>query len=139
MTAQFLWLVTGLLLCAIEALFPTAFVALVMGISALLVAIVAPWISLNLQILLWLVGSLLGIWASRRFIRASPEVQWDDREATTLTEILPGQMGRVFYEGNSWAARCEDVEATIPSKHMVVVVGRRGTTLLVRLDRSLQP
>jgi membrane protein implicated in regulation of membrane protease activity len=138
MSAQFVWLVIGLSLCAIEALIPTAFVALVLGISALFVAIAAQWVSVNLQIMLWIVFSLAGIWMSRSLVRPSPEVQWDDREGTTLTEIPPGQSGRVLYEGNSWSARCEDLDVTIAPDQTVLIVGRRGTTLLVLPDHSLQ-
>jgi membrane protein implicated in regulation of membrane protease activity len=55
----------------------------------------------------------------------------DSKEAETLTEILPGEAGRVLYEGNSWRARCEDDKLAIPPKQKVYVVRREGTTLIV--------
>lgn len=134
MESQTLWLLLGISLCLVEAVIPTAFVALVLGLSALMVAIVAQWFPLNLQVLLWIGLSLLGVWISRGFVRPHRDAKWDAKEGETLTEILPGQVGRVLYEGNSWAARCEDPEVTIPAHQSVLVVGRKGTTLLVLPD-----
>ncbi|MBD2326811.1 NfeD family protein [Alkalinema sp. FACHB-956] len=137
MASQTFWLFLGIGLCAVEAVFPTAYVALVMGISALLVAIAAQWLSLNWEVWLWIGLSLLGIWISRTFVPPRKTVKWDDKVGETLTEIQPGQLGRVLYEGNSWAARCEDPEATIPAQQPVLVVGRQGTTLLVLPEGAL--
>jgi membrane protein implicated in regulation of membrane protease activity len=127
-----IWLLIGTGLCLVEVIFPTAFVACVLGISALLVAIVAPLIPVNLQIALWVGLSLLLVWMSRRFVRRTRTGNHlDATEAETLTEITTGSGGRVLYEGNSWAACCEDEGLTIGPNQPVYVVGRRGTTLLV--------
>ncbi len=61
----------------------------------------------------------------------------DSQEAKTLTEIPPGETGRVIYEGNSWQARCEDTSATIPPNQNVIVVGQKGTTLIVLPEKLL--
>jgi len=126
-----IWLLIGLGLCLSEVIIPTAFVAGVMGISALVVAMVATILPLNGQVLLWAGLSALLIWISRRFVRNRPSRVLDATEAETLTEILPGQVGRVLYEGNSWAARCDDHSLTIAPHQRVYVVGREGTTLRV--------
>jgi len=126
-----IWLLIGIGLCLVEFILPTAFVASVMGISAFVVALGSPWVPFSLQILLWMVLSLVLVLLSRRFVRQKAAKKLDATEAETITEILPGKAGRVLYEGNSWAARCEDHSLTIAPNQRVYVVGRRGTTLIV--------
>jgi membrane protein implicated in regulation of membrane protease activity len=137
MTLTTIWLLLGLGLIAIEFLIPTAFIALVMGVAALLVAIVAHWLPLGLQVFLWMGLSGLGI-ALSRGLAANRRSNWDARVGETLTEILPGKVGRVTYEGNSWLARCDDADVTIAPHQPVHIVGRRGTTLLVMPDDGLR-
>jgi membrane protein implicated in regulation of membrane protease activity len=126
-----IWLMAGAMLCLVELVLPTAFIAFVMGVSAIAVAAVSGVLSLNFQIFLWIVLSLLLVYVSRRFVNRKAALKLDATEAETLTEILPGRTGRVLYEGNSWAARCEDTEAVIAAHQRVYIVGRKGTTLLV--------
>jgi len=103
----------------------------VMGLSALVVAAFSKVLPLNLQVLLWMTLSLLAVLASRRLISRRAALKLDATEAETLTEILPGQPGRVLYEGNSWIARCETFDGTIAPHQKVYVVGRKGTTLII--------
>jgi len=127
------WLISGALLCLAELFLPTAFVAFMMGLSAFTVAAISlalPYV--NLQIFLWLVFSTFFVLATRRLIpKGKARAIEDAKEAKTLTEIPPGEAGRVIYEGNSWRARCEDCDAAIPANQNVIVVGRKGTTLIV--------
>lgn len=132
MSPTVLWLILGIALCTIEAVVPTAFIAAVLGLSALIVGLLAPFIpTLGLQIGLWMLISLLLVWISRRFVRRGPAAKMDATQAETLTAIAPGKTGRVLYEGCSWAAQCEDEAATLAPQQTVYVVGRRGTTLIV--------
>ena len=133
MTLTVVWLLVGSILCTLELLLPTAFVQFAMGISALLVAIVSLLVpQFSLQVLLWMVFSLVFVWFSRRLLPSQKKtLMFDATEAETLTEILPGKTGRVLYEGNSWQARCEDTTVTIHPNERIYVVGRQGTTLLV--------
>jgi membrane protein implicated in regulation of membrane protease activity len=126
-----LWLVVGAFLCLIELVLPTAFMAFVMGVSALIMAAIAHLLPFNLQVLLWMGLSLLLVWLTRRFVRTKSAKQLDATEAETLTEIPPGKTGRVLYEGNSWAAECEDHSLAIAPHQKVCVVRRKGTTLIV--------
>ncbi|MDX2100886.1 MAG: NfeD family protein [Leptolyngbyaceae cyanobacterium bins.59] len=134
-----IWLVAGAILCASELVLPTAFIAFVMGISALAVALfslVVPY--LGLQVLVWMILSLGLFFLSRRFIRPPKAARNIDAvEAKTLTAILPGATGRVLYEGNSWQARCDDEHLAIEPNQRVYVVGRKGTTLLVLPQKLL--
>ncbi|OLP19078.1 hypothetical protein BST81_07655 [Leptolyngbya sp. 'hensonii'] len=134
-----LWLIAGIVLCTAELFLPTAFVAFVMGISALLTALVSLVLpQFGLQVLLFIGLSIVLIWVSRRFIpdrKISRNL--DAVEARTLTEIPAGDVGRVIYEGNSWQARCEDERLAIGPNQKVLVVGRRGNTLLVMPEALL--
>lgn len=129
-----LWLVVGAGLCLMEAVFPTAFVALMMGISAIAVAVLANWItSFSVQGILWLILSSLLIIASRRLVpqaMAQRKIR-DAVEAETLTEIAPGKTGRVMYEGNSWPAQCGDPQLLIEAHQKVYIAHRKGNLLIV--------
>jgi membrane protein implicated in regulation of membrane protease activity len=139
MSPAVIWFFLGIILCSIEAVVPTAFIAAVMGLSALIIALLAPFIpTLGLQIGLWTVISLLLVWISRRFVRRSPAAKMDATQAETMTAIAPGKIGRVLYEGCSWAAQCDDETAEIAPQQKVYVVARRGTTLVVMPEDSIR-
>ncbi|MDJ0598537.1 MAG: NfeD family protein [Crocosphaera sp.] len=130
-----LWLIAGAILCFSEAIFPVAFVAFMMGISAIVVAAIALVIpSFPIQVMLWLSLSTISIIGSRRFVpkkKASNSVVGDAQEGETLTEIPPGKIGRVLYEGNSWQAICADDKMSILPRQKVYIVSRKGNTLVV--------
>lgn len=128
------WMVTGAGLCLIEFFVPTAFTLFVMGLSAFLVglfALIFP-AQLSLQIALWVILSTAFTYLTYRFMpKRKVTAIADATEAKSLTEILPGEAGRVLYEGNSWRARCGDEKVAIASNQKVYVIGREGTTLIV--------
>lgn len=131
-----LWLIAGVVLCVLEFVFPTAFVEFTMGLSAIVVAlalIALPYLPFGVQVILWLLLSVGLTILSRRLVpkRSHASALQDAVEAQTLTEIPAGQVGRVLYEGNSWAARCGDEELAISPNQPVYVVDRKGTTLIV--------
>lgn len=137
-----IWLIAGSILCLMEAIFPTAFVAFMMGISAILVAVVALAVPYwSFQIFLWLVLSISLILLSRRWLTPKRSISplSDAHEGETLTEILPGKTGRVLYEGNSWRAKCEDEKITISAQQRVYVVRRQGNTLIVLPETLIKP
>lgn len=139
MTLPFLWLIAGIALCALELVFPTAFIELTMGLSAITVAILARFIPyLGIQVGIWLALSIVSTVLLRRFLpKPRNRTIEDSKEAKTLTGILPGETGRVLYEGNSWQARCADEEMAIAANQKVYVVERRGTTLMVMPENLL--
>jgi len=122
-----------------EALLPTAFTELTLGISAIIVGLLAFVIpQVGIQVALWLILSVLLLLLFRRFMHTQPpRLLEDSREAQALTEIMPGQLGRVIYEGNSWQALSESDRAIAPNQP-VVVIGRRGTTLIVMALNQLE-
>lgn len=136
-----IWLVAGAVLCLMELFFPSAFVEFMMGISALIVALLSQIgvSSIWLQVVAWLLISTTLIVLSRRFLqprRRKSKIQ-DAIIGETLTEILPGQPGRVLYEGNSWRAKCDDEQINIAPNQRVYIVRREGTTLIVMPENLL--
>ena len=134
------WLILGTVLCLMELFIPTAFVEFTLGVSALIVSLVAFVVpSFSLQAALWMVLSVIFVLGLRRFVpQRTPAALLDDTEARTLTAIAPGETGRVIYEGNSWQARCDDETATIGADQTVVVVRRKGNTLYVMPESDIK-
>ena len=135
------WFVAGLVLLALELFvpIPTLLVAGVLGIAAIAVAGILALVPMPLaiQFLIWaLVSGGLG-WYSRRFVPKGLGKIREADEAVTISEILPGQTGRVKYEGNSWKARCDDPETAIAINEKVYVLRRQGTTLIVMPEHWL--
>ena len=139
-SSTLIWLLAGSGLCLLELFLPSAFVAFMMGISALMVAVLSQFgLSVWLQVAVWLLLSTILVVLSRRFLqprRHKSKIQ-DAVIAETLTEIPAGKTGRVIYEGNSWRARCDDDKLDIASHQIVYVVRREGTTLIVMPENLL--
>ncbi len=136
-----LWAIVGMTLCLIELVVPTAFTAVCMGVSALLVSLVAlaipSWI--GIQIIIWMLCScgliFLGYHINKK--RTSRKIQ-ESAEAEALTAMMPNQPGRVLYEGASWRAKCADGVESIAAHEQLHVVSREGTTLIVMPIRLLR-
>lgn len=128
------WIIVGGILCSMEFVFPTAFVSFMMGIAALLVAIVSLFVPhYTLLMGLWLIFATGLTIISRRLFTPKRQlsVTGDDAEATTISGIPAGTVGRVLYEGNSWQAKCADETRDIAPNEAVFVVRRQGNTLIV--------
>lgn len=134
LNSTLLWAIAGAMLCLMELFFPTAFIEFMMGLSAFLVAVASLRIgSLTLQIILWLLGSVLLVALTRHLFSPKPSnlSTGDDRFGETLTEIPLGKAGRVLYEGNSWRAKCGDENLALSASEPVYIIGREGNTLIV--------
>ncbi|MEB3230120.1 MAG: NfeD family protein [Leptolyngbyaceae bacterium] len=131
--AAIFWLIVGITLCVMELFLPTAFMEVVLGISAILVAFITLIVpSFGIQVAIWMVLSLLLLALVRRFLPKSSAFKMEEsREAQTLTSIPIGDAGRVLYEGGSWRARCGDETLAIAANEPVYVVARKGNTLVV--------
>jgi membrane protein implicated in regulation of membrane protease activity len=129
-----LWAIVGTTLCLIELVVPTAFTAVCMGVSALLVALVAVVIPswMGAQIVIWMLCScgliILGYHVNKK--RSSRKIQ-ESTTAEALTAMMPTQPGRVLYEGASWRAKCADGVESIAAHEQLHVVDREGTTLIM--------
>ena len=148
------WLLLGLVVSSLEYFlrkFITKtyrFVVLMIGVSSILMAFILWRIedifniywptlmsvegALTLQILYWIGLAFTFIfWVRPMFYRVQISTMVESNEAETLTEIHPGQIGRVLYEGCSWQARCEHCQETIAPHQKVYVVDRRDNILFV--------
>lgn len=128
------------ILCSMEFIFPTAFVSFMMGIAALLVAIVSIYLpQLTLLIGLWLLFSTGLILLSRRLFTPKRRISitGDDSEATAISGIPAATVGRVLYEGNSWRAKCADETRDIAPNEPVYVVRKQGNTLIILPSRMI--
>ena len=129
-----IWFIVGAVLLLLELLvpLPTFLVAGALGIAAMAVALAAIAIPfLPVQLALWVAISGAMVWYSRRFIPRDSNQLKDAVEGITLTEILPGESGRVQYEGGSWKARCDDPKISIAPQEKVYILRRQGNTLIV--------
>ncbi len=127
-----IWILVGLSLCTLETVVPTSFIALVMGLSALAVSPTTSSLSGGMQVALWTVLSLLLFALSRTFVKAIPPARsFDAVLGETLTEIVPGETGRVSYEGQSWLAQCDDPTVAIAAQQPVRILSRQGTMLII--------
>ena len=133
-----MWLLVGSGFCLLELATPIAFVSLVMGLSAFLVAPTSSWLPFNFQVVLWMILSFGLFRVSQSFIRPRSQARKLDADyAYTMTEILPGETGRVNYEGQSWSAQLDDPTAHLPPKQKVRVIDRQGTLLIISHDSAL--
>ena len=111
---------------------PTFLIAGAMGIAAIFVAAIALILPIPaLQILVWMLISVLLVRFSRRFIPRDSHQLKEAIEGFTLTEIAAGETGRVQHEGVSWKARCDDPQMAIAAQQKVIVLRKQGTTLVV--------
>jgi membrane protein implicated in regulation of membrane protease activity len=130
-----LWLIVSAGLCLLELLVPTAFTAVCMGVSALMVSLLTLVVpsSFGVQLSIWILGScgLVAVGYQINNERTSSEIR-SSTEAEALTAIMPNQTGRVLYEGSTWSARCaEGTEESIAPQDKLSVVGREGNLLIV--------
>lgn len=135
------WTIAGGVLCMMELIFPTAFVSFMMGVSALLVALISLFVpQYNLLVGLWLFFSVGLTVLSRRFVIAKRQarITGDDLEAKAISGIPAGTTGRVLYEGNSWQAKCADETRDIAPNEAVYVLDKKGNTLIVLPSKMLE-
>jgi membrane protein implicated in regulation of membrane protease activity len=140
LTPSQIWFAIGLGLLLLELLvpLPTFLIAGAMGLSAVVVALVALVVPFTaVHVVVWLALSVAFTWVIRRFVPRDSKRLAEAAEGVTLTEIPAGQSGRVQYEGVSWKARCDDVRVTIPAQQKVHVLRRQGTTLIVMPEKWL--
>ena len=135
------WLVSGLVMCALEIVVP-GFVIIFFGAGAILTALatlVFPGLGVSAQTLLFIVLSLASLAAFRRQAvgrgarkDADAAIDYDDdftgRYAVVVEAVAPGAPGKVEFNGVNWNAASDT--ALAPGTR-VRVVSRNGLTLTV--------
>jgi len=134
-----LWFLAGLIMLILEFLMP-GLIIFFFGIGALVVAAICFFanISLNMQMSIFLVASILLLlslrqWIKKAFVghRASNGLllEFTGEMAVVTKQIDPVAGGRVDLHGTSWNAQAEEL---IPEGTVVEVTGKDNITLKVR-------
>jgi len=129
-----IWMLIGVILVAIEmaSMGSLAFVAEAAGFTAFAIALLSLFVpQVEIQVTVWVILSVLAIWYSRRFLPKDQLLFMEAEEGKTLTGIKSGQAGRVKFEGQSWRAICGDQNVEIPAGVEVIIIEKRGNTLVV--------
>ena len=135
---HWLWLIAGLVLAVAEMVVPGVFLiwfaaaALIVGLLTAALPIGAP-----VQVVLFVVLSLVSVLASRRFLRRYPIQSADpllnQRGAqlvgrqVVVTQAIQGGSGRVRCGDSEWLAQGPDAEAGA----RMTVTGSQGSVLIV--------
>lgn len=140
---ELIWFLVGMVLLILELIVPGLIIAF-FGIGACLVALVCliTDISLNAQLIIFIVSSVLLLLCLRRWLRGifmghseskqnlSEDIQdFLGRRAVVKEKIAPNRTGKVEFHGTNWQA-CADQE--IAQEVTVEIIGKDNLTLKVK-------
>ncbi len=140
---ELIWFIAGLAMLLLEFVVP-GLIIFFFGIGAFVVALLCIFfdISINMQLLLFLVSSTLLLVALRRWLsttfmghvgfKMDTAENMDDftgGRATVIREIRPNMPGRVEFHGSQWDAEADE---EIAEGARVEVMGKSNITLKVR-------
>jgi inner membrane protein len=140
---QFLWLLAGVLMLIMEFWLP-GLVIVFFGLGACIVAAVCAItvISVNTQLILFIVFSVLLLATLRRWVKAifighttlaggmsDRQREFIGQRARVTKTITPRATGRVEFHGTEWDARADQ---TIEEGAMVEICGQSNITLDVK-------
>lgn len=116
LSPSLIWFLTGLLTLIFELIAP-AFILFFFGFSAIIVSLICLLypISLNSQLSLFILFSILGLIFSRRHLKQlmyknKRTTQYDElsnyagKQVTVIADIIPNIPGKVEFQGSSWKA-----------------------------------
>lgn len=138
-----LWFIAGFVFFILEFAIP-GFILFFFGVAAWIVALLALLfdISINVQLLIFLVASVLSILIFRKGLkkiilqkRKSSEIEDEfiGKTARAETPIIPGQNGKVYFKGTSWDASSDDV---IEAGENVSIIGNNSIVLIVKSTKT---
>lgn len=134
------WFLVGLGLLLLELVIP-GLVILFFGAGAWVTALVCAItnINLNVQILIFLVASLLGLVLLRKYLKNRFFSKKDEEAQDQLEEFIGKKAqavdtfskgeGRVEFKGTRWSARCSD---PVAKEEWVTIMSKDGLTLNVK-------
>src|SRR5687767_8313088 len=142
--AAVLWFVAGFIFFLLEFAVP-GLILFFFAVGAWIVAILSLFydFSLNMQLIIFLVSSLLTILLFRKWVK---KMIWSKKLPTELedefigktgraeTFIGPGQNGKVIFKGTSWDARSEDI---VEPGQTVTITGNESILLIVKSNKSI--
>ncbi len=141
--AAVIWFIVGFVFFLLEFAVP-GLILFFFAVGAWIVAIVSLFvdISINTQLLLFLVSTALTILLFRKWIkkilgaREKPseiEDEFIGKTGRAETFIGPGQDGKVDFKGTSWDARSAD---SIEKGETIIVIGNESILLIVKSTKQ---
>lgn len=139
-----LWFIAGFAFFLLEFVVP-GLILFFFAVGAWVVAILCLFfdLSINTQLIIFLVSSLLTILLFRKWVK---KIMWSRKHSSEIedeflgktgkaeTFIGPGQNGKVDFKGTSWDARSED---TIQKGENVTIIGNDSILLIVKSTKTL--
>ena len=139
-----IWFLVGLGLLLLELVLP-GLVILFFGVGAWVTALVCAVtnINLNVQILIFLVASLLGLGLLRKYLKNRFFSKRDEEVRDQLEEFIghkaqavqpfSGGEGKVEFKGAQWSARCD---GPVDQGQWLTIVSKDGLTLIVKSNKQ---
>jgi membrane protein implicated in regulation of membrane protease activity len=143
--AAVIWIIIGFVLFLLEFVLP-GLILFFFAVGAWIVAILCLFIdlSINQQLIIFLISSVVTILLLRKWLskilwkrKHSTELLEDEflgKTAKALTDISPGENGKVDFKGTTWQAGSED---TIEKGENVIIIGNESILLLVKSTKHL--
>jgi membrane protein implicated in regulation of membrane protease activity len=142
--AAVIWFIIGFALFLLEFVLP-GLILFFFAVGAWIVAILSLFfdLSINLQLIIFLVSSVLTILLFRKWVK---KIIWTRKHSSEIedeflgktgkaeTYISPGKNGKVDFKGTSWDARSEDI---IEPGENVTIIGNDSILLIVKSTKSL--
>src|SRR6187551_1242905 len=142
--AAVLWFIAGFVFFLLEFAFP-GLILFFFAVGAWIVAILSLFydFSINTQLVIFLVSSLLTIVLFRKWVK---KMIWSKKLPTELedefigktgkaeTPIAPHQNGKVNFKGTLWDARSVDI---IEPGEAVTIIGNESILLIVKSNKSI--
>jgi len=143
LTPEIIWFLVGLALLLLELAAPGLIVGF-FGIGAWIVAVVCLFadVSLNAQLIIFIVSSVLSLLLLRRWLKGiflghagtRQDLRHDIEEfvgqrATVREKIVPKRGGKVEFHGSNWEAQADQ---EIAEGAVVEIIGKDNITLKVK-------
>jgi len=137
-----IWFAIGIILIVLEFQIPGV-ITIFFGIGAWIVAILCLFLplSINLQLIIFLLSSLVLLALLRRFLKTFLDERFDTsgvgeeemdefigQKAVVVEDITPDKKGKVEFHGTNWAAEAYE---TIPKGATVEIINKKNITLIV--------
>lgn len=139
LNAAVIWFIIGFVCFLLEFIIP-GLILFFFAVGAWIVAILSLFIdiSINTQLIIFLVSSILTILLFRKWVK---KIVWRKKHSTELEDELlgkigkaetfigPGHDGKVDFKGTTWNARSEDI---VEKGENVTIVGNESILLIVK-------
>jgi inner membrane protein len=135
-----LWFLIGIVLLLLELAIPGIFI-IFFGAGAILTAVASYIfdIDINVQILIFVISSVVLLLALRRWLKRKFFDQSGDKDVTLEDEFIgkkavaqtsfkKGQKGKVTFKGTSWSAVCD---SDVKKDDTLIIVDKDSITLIV--------